>query len=1122
MISGNDKSEDLGRGDETRQKENSSETGGGSRTEARTSSKSEIDSKPTLQPLAHLPLEDSTPKFLGDKILAHGDGEQSERRHVTVLVADVPDYSSISTKLDPIEGYKIMDGCLAIVAKQISHYGGTMTRVTGGVVKGLFGAPISQEDHAKRACEAALSILKLVSSYRRKIRKERDVDFEIRIGLVSVTILTRPVSIGTDLDFQDLDGVDDPIPTIDIIARPSKIVASKTTYELVSDFFEFQEMGRSDALAEGYELIRSREIVSPIQARGIRGLTKFVGRKQELSLLLEAAKKLRYGCGQVVAISGEAGVGKSRLALEFKNGLPKGQQTIFEGYCRSYDGVPSYHPLLDILKSIFGVRQGERESSVKRKIRQGLSRLMTDTEDVLAPLHEIFALKVSDEQYVRMSLNEKRHRIFQAIETILVGTSQEKILVVIIEDLHWIDRSSEEVLNYLIGRIQTAKILLVLLYRPEYAGISRLGNSVEEIHLDRISDHQVKELMESVLGGHEVEDDLLALVLDKTGRNPLFVEEFTRALSDDKAIVHRNGKCGLKKRLSRDLMPKTIRDVISARMDLLAQEAKITLQIASVIGYDFSVQVLTGIIGTRMDAQSHLSSLQQLEFIHEKPGFSGREFAFKHALTQEAAYDSLGVQERRRIHRKAGMALEELFSQRLEEFYEILAHHYSMSEDWDKAYRYLKFCVMKAKNLWSLNEAFIFCKEALAALNRLPGTVDNKRKQIEILFLADWIGMASFPREGLQPLLEDGERLAEEIGDKHSRARFQAGLCIHHQATGSPGEARKYFEKCFQDFSIIESAESIARDPELMVPFALESCLASFLRCKFPMARSIALKMAEVLEKTHRQFEFFELPFTPYIGFLNWGATSAAWLGDFDDGLALCSKALAEAQKTNHLFSLGWAELVYGWLLVFRGDGPATLEHLKDALVCFEKINPGNVWVSLVLFFSGYAHYLVGNFKIAQEHLERGCRLQIDSGLSDGIAMYYAVLGMVHADSGNYTEGQHCIEQALEWAPKYGTQEGEGMARIFAGRILGKSMSLRAEDAETSILQGIQILKDLGMKSWCAQGYLFLGELYLDIGRTKLGIKNLEKAERMFKTMKMDYWLRRTQEVFDRLQGSPL
>jgi class 3 adenylate cyclase/tetratricopeptide (TPR) repeat protein/adenylate kinase len=1061
---------------------------------------------------------------LGDKVLALRNSDQGERKYVTILVADILDYSSISGKLSPEEAYKVMAHCLTMLGDQISHYGGITAQVTKGIVKGLFGVPVAYEDHAKRACDAALSILESIGAYEQKLRKKTDVKLQMRIGLVSGLILTGSVSSGADLDYKDLEDVDDLIPMVQSITLTGKVVVTRSTYVLARDFFEFRPIREcgipgQKRTVESYVLLKPRGFVSSIHAKQVKGLSKFVGREHEMSVLLEAAGAAREGCGQVVAVTGDAGVGKSRLVFELKRRLPEGQQTFLEGYCRSYDGVPPYHPFLDMLKSLFGIQTGEHEGAVQKKIQERLSCLVSDYGEIIAPLHQVLALKVHDDRYLGLPFQEKRNRIFQAIERILVGASEKQLLVVIVEDLHWIDRTSEEVLNYLMGRINKAKILFVIMYRPEYQGALSEGTALREIHLSELSGEYVKELVESILGGHEVDEPIIRLIFDKTGGNPLFLEELTRALSDGGAIQRADGKFLLAQDAGAELLPRTIQAVIAARMDRLEKDVKTTLQIASVIGREVPVALLERISEIGVELESHILRLQDLEFMHETWDSAQRQFEFKHALTQEAVYNSLLMKQKKKLHQKIGAVIEQLFSERLEDFCEQLAYHFSRSGDLKKEFHYLKLSAIKASRQNSPWEAYRFCKEALGSLKEQPANEENQREEIEVLTVLHWvIIMLGYGPEDSEQILKRGEELSLELNDEKSLSFFRADLCIYYFGIGDGISRQEYVHHLLRDVRAMGNAVLTKDQLRLIVPLALYQAASGLTGANMSEVLPFNLRILKSMEDAQAVFESYDMPFNAYSFICAISASLLAMIGDFDGAMILCAKALKVALEAQNLHSAGYAEMSFGFVLCHRGQGKQAMDHFRKSIDYWERANVGPAFLMSAWSGLGYAHFLAGDPNGASKFLSKGIQMQLDSRIRFFLSLSYLWLSEAYLASGDLKNARSCVDSALEWSEKCGETHWQGWAKIQAGRILAEGRLLQAARAEASILEGIEIVTELGMRPYCAQGYLHLGELCMGTGRIQLSIKNLKKAERMFKKMGMEYWLRKTQEVLSRFQ----
>ena len=605
-----------------------------------------------------------TPKYLADKILNTRSAIEGERKFVTVLFADVVNYTSISSKLDPEEVHQIMDGCFKILMDEIHRNKGTINQFTGDGVMALFGAPVALENHTQRACHVALSIQQAIEGYGEKIRGRHGVGFKLRIGLNSGPVIVG--SIGDDLrmDYTAVGDTTNVANRMQGMAKPGSVVVSGNTYRLAKDFFEFESLGKvkvkgKEEPQEAYELLGGSEVETRIEAAAAKGLTRFVGRRKEIEALREAFESAKSGSGQVIGIVGEAGVGKSRLLLELRGILPEGDYSFLEGRCVHYGGLMPYLPVLDFLKGYFDIEEDDSEATIKKKLRDRLLELDEKAEVVPPALHEFLSLKVEDEKYVQLGPQQRRERTFEAIRDLLIRESQRRPLILAVEDLHWIDKPSEEFLDYLIGFLPTACILLILLYRQEYNHTWGSKSYYGKIGLDQLSSRKRVELMQAILDGGDVATEIQALVFGKAGGNPLFVEEFTHNLAENGSIHRQDNRFVLAKKLSEIEVPETIQGIIAARMDRVEDNLKRIMQVASVIGREFAYRVLAAISGVNEELKAPLLGLQGLEFIYEKQLFPELEYVFKHALTQEVAYNSLLLRRRGEIHEKIGQAIAE-------------------------------------------------------------------------------------------------------------------------------------------------------------------------------------------------------------------------------------------------------------------------------------------------------------------------------------------------------------------------------------------------------------------------------------------------------------------------------
>jgi len=1059
-----------------------------------------------------------TPKFLADKILQTRSLIEGERKLVTVLFADVANFTSMSEKLDPEEVHQIMDGCYQVLMDEIHRYEGTIDKFTGDGVMALFGAPVAHEDHAQRACYAALAMQRAMGEYSERLRKDYGVEFKMRVGLNSGLVIVGAVGNDLRMDYTAIGDTTNIASRMQGMAKPGTILVSDDSHMITRAFFRFKPLGKvkvkgKEFPLEAYELIEAGKVETRIGAALARGLTKFVGRKREIGALKEAFEKAMSGSGQVVGIVGEPGVGKSRILLELRGMLPKEEYTYLEGRCLHYGSSMPYLPFLDILRAYFDIKEGEREFVIKKKMADKVIQLDEKLDDILPPLHDILSLKIDDEEYLKLDPQQKRERIFEAIRDLFILVSENKPLILAVEDLHWVDKTSEEFLDYLIGSLTGTQILLVLLYRPEYTHQWASKSYYSQMGVEQLSTSASAKLVQAIFEGGVVVHELRELILNRAAGNPLFIEEFTHTMLENGTIKKKDVQYMLSMKASDVQIPNTIQGIIAARMDRLENNLKRTMQMASVIGRDFTYRILQTIAGIGEELKSYLINLQGLEFIYEKSLFPELEYIFKHALTQEVAYNSLLLKKRKEIHEKIGKAIEELYPDKLEEFYEVVAHHYSRSNNSDKAYQYLKLSADKAKRSYSNWEAFRFYKGAINILNKLSENEENKREGIEVrLSIEGIMRLLAYPEDSLQ-ILQEGERLSKELGDERSLATFYSSKSLYYSFKGDSHQGIEYAEKCFKE------AEKI-QDIDLMAPTAFDLCSAYSIAGEFYKLVELAPRVINLLEKTHRESDDFGVAFnfSLYSAFLVYWGNAMGWLGNFEEGEALCEKGLHFAHQIDNLYSIGFAEGLYGELYLIKGDGKNAIGHLLNAVKYSEE---GQIITLLGIAWNmlGWGYYLLGDLEIARKNALKGLQIHHNAGIPFLLPQMYFVLTMCNFDLGELENAHSIAEEAVKLAHNNNERDIEGIARASLGRILLRVDPSQSVKAEECILQGIELMEELKLKPLYSQGYLYLGELYADTGQKEKAFETLKMAEGAFQEMGMDYWLRRTQEVLENLQG---
>jgi len=1059
-----------------------------------------------------------TPKFLADKILTTRSALEGERKLVTVLFADVANYTSMSEKLDPEEVHQIMDGCFKLLIDQIHRYEGTIDKFTGDGVMALFGAPVAHEDHAQRACYASLAIQRALEGYGEKIRKECGVEFKMRVGLNSGPVIVGAVGDDLRMDYTAIGDTVNLASRMQSMARPGIILVSADTHRMARDFFTFEPLGKIEVKGkeepvEAYQLIEATRVETRLEAAIARGLTRFVGREKEMAILKEAFEKAKSGSGQVVGIVGEAGVGKSRLVLELRQMLAQDEYTYLDGHCLHYGSSMPYVPLLDILRSYFDIGEGEREFVIKKKMAETISHLDEELKGILPPLHDLFSLKVEDEGYLWLEPQKKRERIFEAMRDLLVRESQRKPLVLAVDDLQWIDRTSDEFLNYFIGWLAGSHIMLVLLYRPEYVHQWGSKSYYSQIGVEQLSTSASAELVRAMLEEGEVAPELREVILDRAAGNPLFMEEFTHTLLENGSIRKKDHQYVLTRKVSEIQVPDTIQGIIAARMDRLEENLKRTMQVASVIGRDFAYRILHTITGMQEELKSYLMNLQGLEFIYEKSLFPELEYVFKHTLTQEVAYSSLLVKRRKGLHDRIGQAIEELYPDKLEEFYEALAYHYLRGENWEKAYQYLLASAIKVGMRYSLWEAFRFGKEGINVLSKMSQTEENKRRSIDARGMLALVMMAlGYPEDSLE-ILQEGERLSRELGDEKSLARFHGHIGTYHTWTGDTQESVKYLEGAFQ-------AAERAQDVELMAPIAFQLCVTYGNQGYVRKAAEVAAKVIALLESTQRESESLGWGlFNLYSALLASYGNALAWMGDFEEGQAQCEKALRFAAKLNDLGGMGFVEYLYAWCYMLQGDGRKGIEHMQSAIKHLEEAQIvsilGGAWTSL-----GFGYGLLGQIDTALNHMKKGLETDLALGCPSGFYFHYGWLSILYLESGDLEDARSCAEKTLELAQKEHSKLWEAGAWLVLGSIMGKTDKTRSAEAEQYILQGMKSLDEAEARALYVLAHPYLGEFYVDTGQRQKALETLEKAQQMMEEMGMTGpYVAWTQSLLEKLQG---
>jgi class 3 adenylate cyclase/pimeloyl-ACP methyl ester carboxylesterase len=679
-----------------------------------------------------------TPKHLADKILTSKDALEGERKLVTVLFADVAGFTAMSERLDPEDVHQLMDRAFELMLAEIHRYEGTVNQFLGDGLMALFGAPIAHEDHAVRAVHAALGIQRALATYREQLARERGIEFRVRMGLNTGAVVVGRIGDNLRMDYTAVGDTTNLAARILGLAQPGDVLIGPDTAKAVGPYFTLEPLGevavKGKALpVRPFRVRAARGVQGRIEALLERGLTPLVGRERELALLVDRFAEVQAGHGQAVFVFGEAGIGKSRLLAEFRRSTDAADARWLVGRCVSYGRAISYLPVLDLIRELLGIGEADPVDVIAGRVDASVGDLGPEATWMRPFVRALLSLDPGDPEVVAMNPHQRRGRIVDAVRALLHLESRRRPLVLFIEDLHWIDPHSEEVLRLLLEGVATVPVLVLLTHRPGYSPPFGDRTYYSRIPLHSLLAAQTSTLVDRVLAATDIPLDVRDLIVRKTEGNPLYVEELTKALVEEGTLARANGGYRLARTLDDVHVPDTIQAVIMARIDRLPTAAKTALQVASVIGREFTARLVERVATFGGDAAEALGELRAVELIYEKSLYPELAYMFKHALTHDVAYESLLRQRRRALHRRAAEVIEELYPDRLREFYETLAWHYVRGETWDRAMHYLLAAAEKARAHYAYGEAIRHCTDAIAILDRHGGAGAMKASACEML-----------------------------------------------------------------------------------------------------------------------------------------------------------------------------------------------------------------------------------------------------------------------------------------------------------------------------------------------------------------------------------------------------
>jgi class 3 adenylate cyclase/tetratricopeptide (TPR) repeat protein len=1028
------------------------------------------------------------PKGLTEKILAQRDRIEGERKQVTVMFCDMEGFTALSERLGPEEAYSVMDQVYEILIHKVHDFEGTVNEMTGDGIVALFGAPIALEDAPQRAVRSAMAIHREMARFSDRVKQERKgmPTLRMRVGIHTGPVVVGTVGNDLRVDFKAVGDTVNLASRMQDLAEPGTTCVTEETFRLTEGFFRFEVLGKKEVKGKK-EPVTVYRAIAPSTRRtrfdvsAERGLTPFAGRERELELLLDGLERSKAGRGQAFSIMADAGVGKSRLLYEFRKAVANEDVTFLEGSCLSYSRGAAYHPVIDVLKANFDILEGDGDFQIREKVKKGLRILGADEASTLPYLLELLAVKDSGIDKIPMSPEVRKHRIVETLKGIILKGSEIRPLILAHEDLHWIDKSSEEVLKYVLESIPGARVLLIFTYRPEFVHTWGAKSYHSQITLNRLSNRESLMMVSHLLGTEDLDKELEEFILEKTEGVPLFIEELIKSLKDLKIIEREDSRYRITKDLSEVTIPATVQDVIMARVDSLPEETKSLLQTASAVGREFSYDLIKRVTGiSQEELLSHLSVSKDSELLYERGIYPQSTYIFKHALTQEVAYNSLLLKRRKKIHEEIGEAIEALYPDRLEEHYELLAYHYARSANTDKAVEYLVLANQKAIRINAMEEAKAYFDEAMALLETPPPeTEENRQRRISLLVNQGEVFLLLFKTPEYYDLLTRYEPMAEGLENQALVGAFYSRLGHCGWSSGQFDQGIKTLTKA------VELCEAVGNPED-----------AGFAYAWLGWNHLYRGHYDQVLAAKEELVRTMEQRFNPHHYVRGLCGASRAWicLGSWDQAVEEAQKALKVAEESSDnslvIFAAWTLSMAYTW----RGDLGRGVEYGELALQ--KAVTPADkAWTGRGL---GWALCRAGEIKRGIELLAGAVGIVQASGHMPSKIPTACILGAAYWLAGEDDKARQSLEEGLEMADRCGARYYLGWAQRLLGEIALKN---NPGQAAFHFEKSMAVLKEIKAENELALAYAGYGRLHKQQGQIEDARDYLTKALEIFERL---------------------
>ncbi len=1051
----------------------------------------------------------------------------SELKHVTVLFSDITGYTAMTDKLDPEEIKEIMGEVFGEISKIVSKYEGFIEKYVGDAIMALFGVPKSHEDDPVRAIKVAREIHEKVRSISPRYESRIGKPLVMHTGIYTGIVVTGDVNRDQGTHGILGDTINLAFSLLEL-AKPGMIVVSPGTYRQAEGYFYFEPL-EPVTLKGKAEPIRVYKVLSPkqepVKTHRLSGMrAELIGRKMEMAKMQEAIENLKNGKGSLVSICGDAGTGKSRLIEEFKSGLDLHVLQWRECHCYAYAQDIPYFPLIDLLNRAFQIHEGDPPEQIKMKVEAGTKSFLGERTDLLPYVGSLFSLSYPEIEGV--SPEFWKMRLHEAIQLILTAFSLRGTTVVCIEDLHWADLPSVELLRTIFSEFQSP-VLFLCLYRPPFSlfashQVSGI-HSYHDIRLLDLSRSEAQDMVESLLKAKDVPFELRTFIRDKAEGNPFYLEEVINALIESETLVHEDGAWKLTKNLLAANIPSTVQGVISARLDRLEKETKRILQEASVIGRSFLFPILNRISELHDHIEKSLVGLERLDLIRLRSLQPDIEYIFKHALTQEIVYNGILKKERQNIHERIGVVIEELFADRLPEFTETLAFHFKRGHSTFKAIDYLIKSGEKSLKRYALDESDHYFREGFD----LVATKDDRTEEdnrLLINVLLKWM-LVFFYRgdfKEMTRLLNVYQELVESLNDK-------ALIGIYYVWMGMALMQRENFKDSYYYLTrALKLGDAIA-DPKII------SSASTWLAytCADLGLLDEALRHGERALEIGMSIDSAMYPYHLTLGAMGY----VYWVRGESKKAAQMGQALLEyGQKHSSTRSMVFGHWVKGFSFLVDGDFHAAIECNLKAI----NVSEDPWYTQFPKLHLGLSYASIGQFHDTIEPLEKLISFCDKAGGELLATPARGLLGGMTIASGQMSKGLKIIEAVKKLWKQNGCRWRYANAEFILGTVFLKMIDgstpislpllknnigfliryfpYASKKAERHFLKAIEVSEEIGAQGMLGHSYYHLGLLHKLRGDEQKVRDTITKAIYYLEKCQAETYLGKAKEVLASLQ----